>query len=148
MSELRDLEISKSRIVPARLLQLRFSRAGGPGGQNVNKLATKVDLRLDLEAARETLGEAGTRRVRERLSSRLDAMGWLQVTSTEHRTRGRNIEAALARMEALLREALRPRRVRRPTRPTRASKERRLADKQRRSGVKRGRRPRSAGDDD
>ena len=103
----------------------------------MNKVATKVDLRLDLDSAREFLGEAAVARVRERLATRLDASGALQVMSSEHRTQARNLEAAQARMEIWLAEALHRPRTRRPTRPSRGSTQRRLADKQKRGALKR-----------
>ena len=142
MAELRDLEISSGLVVPVRFLSVRYSRSGGPGGQNVNKVETKVDLRLDLDAATELLQERRVLQIRTSLKNRLDGDGNLQVVSAEHRSQSQNLEAALARMEQLIKTALAPRKTRRPTRPTAGSRRRRLQAKRERSDIKRQRRDR------
>ena len=136
MAELRDLEISKAVVIPAKLLSVRFARSGGPGGQHVNKVESKVDLRLDLAGCEEAIGEARVASIRSRLGNRLDGDGNLQIVASEHRQQSANLVAALNRMENLIREALAPRKARKKTRPSRASKFRRLQAKRRRSEVK------------
>lgn len=141
MSDKRDLVLSNACVLPARLLDVRFSRSGGPGGQKVNTAETKVDLRLDLDACAPFWSEAQANRVKTALASRIDGDGWLFVVSSEHRTRLANVQAAHDRLEALLIGALKPVRRRRKTRPTRGSKERRLKQKRRDADVKKARRP-------
>jgi ribosome-associated protein len=115
-----------------------FIRASGPGGQNVNKVSSAVQLRFDLMNS-SSLPEAMKVRVAALAGSRLSKDGVITITAARFRSQPQNRDDALARLVALLQQGAVVRRTRRPTRPTLASKQRRLAAKGRRSEIKRGR---------
>lgn len=133
-----DLDIDGRLVVPAAELQWTAVRSGGPGGQNVNKVATKVELRFDLPGS-TVLPAAVKARLRALCASRLDAEGRLVVTSQATRSQSDNLEDARSKLAALIRRALVPPKRRRPTRPTAGSKERRLGAKRQHAEKKGGR---------
>jgi ribosome-associated protein len=123
-------------------LDARATRSSGPGGQHVNRSATRVEL-LWRPSTSRSLGEADRARVVERLASRVDAAGFVRVVASEFRSQRQNRDAAEQRLAKLVRAALAVPKRRVPTRTPRVAVERRLAEKKLRSERKRLRRPSS-----
>jgi ribosome-associated protein len=134
-----DLVITESLVIPAGELRVAFARSGGPGGQNVNKVETKVELRWN-PAHSAALGGVDRGWLLERVASKLTSDGDLLITSSRTRDQSKNREDARAKLAETLRQALRRPKRRRKTRPSAAAVEARLQSKQRRSRVKRQRR--------
>jgi ribosome-associated protein len=127
---LDDLEI------PDEELAFSTSRSSGPGGQNVNKVSTRVTVLFNVEESPALSPEQRTL-VRERLGGRINSQGVLRVSAQRHRTQLANREAAVERLAELVREALNEQPERIPVKVPRQAKERRLEEKRRRSGLKR-----------
>jgi ribosome-associated protein len=119
------LIVAEGVVIPAAELVWSAARAGGPGGQNVNKVASKVELRFDL-AHTTALEQAVQARLRALAASRLDADGWLVVVSQKTRDQPRNLQDARAKLAALVRKALEAPKPRRPTKPSAGARARRL----------------------
>lgn len=133
------LPISARVSIPLGELELSAVRAGGPGGQNVNKVASAVHLRFDIRAS--SLPEFYKERLLALSDHRITADGVVVIKAREHRSQEQNREAALARLQALIRSVAIQQKARIPTRPSRAARERRISEKKKR-GEKKSRRAR------
>lgn len=130
------LRINDKVTIPLRELHFSFARSSGPGGQNVNKVNTRVTLWFDLQHS-PSLNAEDKALIASRLETRINRLGELRVISLRHRTQGQNKEAAIARFVELLAEALHRARSRKKSKPTAASRHRRLEAKKQHSRLKR-----------
>ena len=131
---MRDLDLGNGIVVPEQLLRSATSRSGGPGGQNVNKVESRVTIEVDVDAL--PVSDEQKMLIRTRLAGRINREGVLRVTSQAERSQLLNRDRALDRMEELLRDALTEQRPRRKTRVSKAAKQRRMEEKKRRGQTK------------
>lgn len=141
LSAIARIFVAMRLRIPENEMVFRATRAGGPGGQHVNKASTRMEVLWDLEHTAVLTPEERAR-VRTRLARRIDANGFLRVAADERRSLLQNRAAALSRLHDLVDQARRAPKPRKPTRPTAASRQRRLERKKRRAGVKKERRQR------
>jgi ribosome-associated protein len=134
-----DIVVNSALTIPLSELSFRFSRSGGPGGQNVNKVSTRVEIEFDVRRS-PSLSEAQRQRLLRKLEQRLDSDGVLRIQVDDSRSQWQNRQIAVERLVDILSEALKVQKRRIPTRRTSASNSRRLEGKKRRGNLKRGRR--------
>jgi len=132
----KDLVVNERLTVPGRDLSWTASRASGPGGQNVNKVATKVTLRFDLRGT-DSLTRTQKARLRKLAGKRIDAQGSLMVNAQAERSQRQNLERARDGLRKLIGKALIPPKRRVATKPSRTAKRKRLENKRRRGDQKR-----------
>ena len=136
---METLYVSPTLSIPLSELRFKFHRSSGPGGQNVNKLNTSVELQFDFVHS-AALSDEQRQRIAEKLATRLNSAGVLSIQSERFRTQGRNRADCLSKLAALLAEVLKTPPKRKKTKPSRAAQARRLDSKRRHSEKKKSRR--------
>lgn len=129
------IEINGGIFIPEERIEFKFSRSGGPGGQNVNKVNTRVTLFFDV-AGCESFSDGQKQLILRRLATRANKDGVIRVVSQRYRTQRANREAAVERLGELLSEALKKRAVRKKTRVPKYAREKRLEEKKKRGALK------------
>lgn len=130
-----EIEIRDDLVIPASELEFETSTSSGPGGQNVNKVETRVTLRFDLEGS-DSLTDEQKERIRDELATRITKAGVLRVVCQAHRTQAANRKEAVERFRTLVDRALTPEAERKRTKVPRWAKRRRLRKKRRRGEIK------------
>lgn len=128
------LEINETLSIPETELELTASRSGGPGGQNVNKVSSRITLRFSIRDS--SLPEEAKEKIRRRLASRITSDDVLQLSVQEHRSQRQNRDEAVARFIGLIQSALVERKKRKPTKASKAAREKRLREKKVRARLK------------
>lgn len=136
-----EVQIRGALSIPISELRFVTSRSGGPGGQNVNKVETRVELLFHVDGS-HSLGDAEKEILRENLKSKIDSDGYIHVVAQESRSQWQNKQRALEKFAQLLRGALKPKKKRIKTKPSRSATERRIQGKRKRSERKKLRKPR------
>jgi ribosome-associated protein len=134
------VQITRALAIPMVELRFRFSRSSGPGGQHVNRSATRVELLFDLEHS-PSLSEEQRQRASRALASYLDQDGVLHLVSQSSRSQLRNRQEVVDRFRNLMQKALKRQKRRRPTRPSLKARQKRLEEKRNRGKIKKRRRP-------